>query len=212
MKVSASILAAPLAYLGESVSKLDPNCIDFIHMDIMDGHFVPQLTFGEGVSQAISKRTKIPQDIHLMVTHPEKEIPKYFPIKPHNITFHYEATKFPIRLSEEIRRQNILAGISINPSTPTSVLKDILSSFDLILLMSVEPGFYGQKFLPSSFSRLEELIQMKKLYNPSILIEVDGGINKEKAMKLKNLGVDIVVSGSFLFEKNNPNEQSLSLK
>ena len=212
MKVSGSILAAPLSRLGESVCNLDPSCVDLIHMDIMDGHFVPQLTFGENICQAIAEETSIPQDIHLMVSSPEREIPKYFSIQPYCITFHYEATKFPVRLAKEIRKQGILAGISINPSTPIVVLRDILLNFDLVNLMSVEPGFAGQKFLPFSFKRLEELINMKKNNNPSLLIEMDGGIDQDKALTLKKLGVDIVVSGSFIFKANNPNEQALLLK
>ncbi len=212
MKVSGSILAAPLSRLGENVRNLDQNCVDFIHMDIMDGHFVPQLTFGENICRAIAEETSIPQEIHLMVSYPEREISKYFSIRPYCITFHHEATKFPVRLAEEIQKQGILAGVSINPSTPTIVLKDILAKFDLVNLMSVEPGFTGQGFLASSFERLEELIKMKKKYNPSLLIEMDGGIDQNKAVKLKGLGVDIVVSGSFIFKANNPNEQALLLK
>lgn len=212
MKLSPSILAAPLTAIGENLKKLDPTLFDFIHLDIMDGHFVPQLTFGEGMSQAIHQATRIPLDVHLMVSNPERETPKYFPLKPHNITFHYEATSLPIRLAEEIRKAGILAGISLNPSTPVSVLKEILPFFDLVLLMTVEPGFAGQSFLPSSFSRIEELMQLKSTHNPSLLVEVDGGVNADNKDKLKELCVDIIVSGAYIFKTHNPNEQALSLR
>ena len=212
MKVSASILAAPLAGLGESVRSLDPACVDLIHMDIMDGNFVPQITFGEGICQAVADCTQIPLDVHLMVAHPEREVPKYFPIKPYNITFHYEASNAPIRLAQEIRKHGILAGISINPSTPVHVLKDILSFFDLVLLMGVEPGFAGQAFLTPCFSRVEELVQLRRTHHPSLLIEVDGGVDGGNAVKLKKLGADIIVSGSFIFKSKQPSQKALSLK
>ena len=212
MKVSSSILAAPLAALAENLKKLDPTLVDLIHLDIMDGHFVPQLTFGENVSKSIHEASMIPLDVHLMVSNPEKEAPKYFSLKPHNITFHYEATSLPIRLAEEIRKAGILAGISLNPSTPVSVLKDILPFFDLVLLMTVEPGFAGQSFLSSGFSRIEELMELKARNNHSFLIEIDGGVNDQNITKLRELSVDIVVSGAFIFNADNPNKQAFSLK
>ena len=207
MKISPSILASSLIKIGNTISRLDPGITDFIHLDIMDGHFVPQLTFGEKLSKEIASITEIPIGVHLMVSQPEKEVPKYFSMKPHNITFHYEATSFPIRIAESIRKQNILAGIALNPSTPVNFLKEIIPFFDLVLLMTVEPGYYGQKFLESGFNRIKELTELKKKYNDDLLIEVDGGVNEINSPQLKELGVDIAVVGSFIFKGDDPNRQ-----
>ena len=212
MKISPSILACSLIRLADTISKLDPEITDLIHLDIMDGHFVPQLTFGEQIAKEIVSSTRIPIDVHLMVSHPEREVPKYFALKPHNITFHYEATLFPLRLARTIREQNILAGIALNPSTPVSFLKDVISAFDMVLLMTVEPGYYGQKFLDTNFDRIKELVDLKEKYNNKLLIEVDGGIDNTNSLDLKKSGVNILVSGSFIFKAKDPNHQIAILK
>ena len=212
MKISPSILATNIIELSSTLKKLDPSITDFIHLDIMDGHFTPQLTFGEQVCTCIKEATTIPLDVHLMVTRPELEIPKYYNLKPHNITFHYETTNFPIRLAQEIKKHNILAGIALNPGTSISLLEPILPSIDLVLIMSVEPGFYGQPFIEYSYTKIQQLANLKKDLNPNLLIEIDGGVNEKNIHKLKQLGVNIAVAGSFVFKNNNPNEQILTLK
>ena len=212
MKVSPSILAAPLTELGSALRQLDPGLISFIHLDIMDGHFVPALTFGEAVSAAVKKETNIPLDVHLMVSHPHVEVPKYFPLKPHNITFHYEATSLPVRLAESIREQGILSGLALNPGTPVEVIEELYPFFDLLLIMTVEPGFYGQPFLPTSWARIERLVKMRerlsKTYNHHMLFEVDGGVNEQNCKRLRELGIDMVVAGSFVFKSEDPNERA----
>ncbi|MDH5716400.1 MAG: ribulose-phosphate 3-epimerase [Spirochaetia bacterium] len=216
MKISPSILAANLTRLSEALSKLNSEVTDFIHLDIMDGHFVPPLTFGEQLSTAIKKETSIPLDIHLMTAQPEKEIPKYYELEPHNITFHYEAASFPIRLAQEIRSKGIKAGIALNPATPVAVLNDIYTYFDLILIMTVEPGYYGQSFLSNGMQRLSEVMNLRQRLSEKTdhlpLIEVDGGVNAENAVSLRTINVDIAVAGSFVFKAEDYNTQIEILK
>ena len=216
MKVSPSVLAAPLSRLGEAVDKLDNSVVDYIHLDIMDGHFVPPLTFGEGTAKAIKNDSPIPLDVHLMVSQPQKEVPKYFPYKPEILTFHIETTSFAIRLAQSIKEQGIKAGISLNPGTAINTLRDVLPYVDVVLLMTVEPGYAGQKFLSSSYDRLKQLGQLRseveKEYGTSFLIEVDGGVTDQNVNNLKKAGVDIVVAGSFVFGSKDYNGQVNKLK
>ncbi len=202
-RISPSILAAPLARLAEAAKQIEQAGCEYIHIDVMDGHFVPALTFGEQITAAIAAETSVALDVHLMVSRPEIEAPKYFALKPQIITFHYEATTAPIRLAELIRAQGIRAGIALNPRTPVSALKDIIHAFDLVLFMSIEPGFYGQKFIESSWTRLEELNQLKqseRAKGRSLEIEIDGGVSDQNCQRLTSGGVDILVSGSYLFK------------
>ena len=212
MKISPSILATNLIKLSETLKILDPKTTDLLHLDIMDGHFAPQITFGEQVTSFIKKETTIPLDVHLMVSRPEIEIPKYYSLEPHNITFHYEATHFPIRLAQEIKKNGILSGIAINPGTPASALESIIENIDLILVMSVEPGFYGQPFIHSCLSKIQALSEMRNRLNPNLVIQVDGGVTNKNIQQLDQLGVNIVVAGSFVFNHANPNHQISILK
>jgi len=201
MMISPSILAADLTDLKNTLQTLE-NRVDFLHMDIMDGHFVPTLSFGEVYVKLLRVHTNIPLDVHLMVDQPEKEVPKYYDFSPFNITFHYEATNFPVRLAREIRKRNIKAGISLNPKTPVEFIEPFLEELDLVLIMSVEPGFYGQAFIPFSIEKIKKLKDMILQKDLDVLIEVDGGINQENISLVKEAGADIVVAGSFIFKGN----------
>lgn len=212
MKVSPSVLATRLTQLSQIVKQLDEQTTNLLHMDIMDGHFVPPLTFGESFCQMLNEETNIPLDIHLMVSQPHREVPKYFSMQPYNITFHYEASDFPIRLLQEIRSHNIKAGIALNPKTPVAMLEELFPYLDLVLLMTVEPGYYGQAFLENGFERIAQFQKMRERYDHKVELQVDGGINETNIQKLASLGVDIVVAGSFIFQSENPNQKILQLK
>ncbi len=210
MKVSPSILAADLTDLKNTLDEMDPSVVDLIHIDVMDGHFVPALSFGELYTKTVGTHTNIPLDVHLMVTHPENEIPKYLEMKPYNITYHSEATAFPIRLSQVIREAGIRAGIALNPGTPVSVLEPLMDHVDLILLMSVEPGFYGQKFIDSVLPKVKQVSEM--INGRDIEIQVDGGVGPANVNALAEAGCNIVVAGSACFKGGAVNDNVKSIK
>ena len=184
--------------------------IDFIHLDVMDGHFVPQLSFGEAYSREISKHSSIPLDVHLMVSNPEHEVPKYLELQPHFLTYHIEATHAPVRLAQSIRDSNVKVGLALSPGTPVHSLEPMLDYIDLVLLMSVEPGYYGQSFLSSSIDRVQAIKKM--CINRNILLEVDGGINADNIQKLNTAGADITVVGGACFKTPDANESVRKLK
>ena len=210
MKISPSILAADLTDLKRILGEMDPAEVDFIHLDVMDGHFVPTLSFGEAYAAHLGRHTTIPLDVHLMVDRPEEMVPRYFDLQPHNITFHIEATNSPIRLSQLIRERGIKAGIALNPGTPVEHLSPVLDYIDLILLMSVEPGYYGQKFLPHSLGRAAALTAM--IGDRDILLEVDGGVGGGNIRELAEQGVRMAVAGSSAFSSGNVNDNVRALK
>ncbi len=214
MKISLSILAAKLTDMKRLLEQVDPLAIDFVHLDVMDGHFVPQISFGESYAAEVAGRSAVPLDLHLMVSCPEREVPKYFALQPHNITFHLEATRFPVRLIENIHSKGIRAGIALNPSTSVAMLEPILGLCDLILLMSVEPGFYGQSFLENVLPKIEQLRSLPG--GKKVLLEADGGIGRDNIDRLAIRGVDIAVVGSACFPSGdqlaNFNDNALQLK
>jgi ribulose-phosphate 3-epimerase len=210
MKISASILAAKLTDLTSQLPTYSKDSIDYIHMDVMDGNFVPQISFGEAFTKEVSELTKIPLDVHLMVAKPEDHVSKYFAFKPYCITFHIETTHFAVRLAEEIRKSGSKVGVSLNPSTPPEAISTILPYLDLVLLMTVDPGFYGQSFIKSGFEKIEKIRKMTESYG--IELEVDGGVNESNIAQLGRLGVDMCVVGSGLYKTGNPNEQGKKLK
>ncbi len=210
MKISPSILAANLIDLKATLEEMDPGKVDFIHLDVMDGHFVPALTFGEAYAKAVKQATNIPLDVHLMVSRPEAEVPKYFELEPHNITFHLEATDFPIRLAQSIREKGIKAGIALNPGTPADALEPCLDYIDMILVMSVEPGYYGQKFIESSHRKIQRIADL--IGDRDIILECDGGVGTGNIGELHQGGISICVAGSACFKGGNVNDNVTALK
>ena len=186
--------------IRKNIKKLDKMNIDFFHIDIMDGLFVENITWEFREIKKILKHTKVKKDIHLMVENPKKYIDEYIKIKPEIITFHYEATNNHLELIKYIKENNIKAGISIKPNTKVEEIKNILENVDLVLVMSVEPGLGGQKYIENSTNKINELYKLREENNYNYLIEVDGGINNETKKYAKN--ADILVVGSYITNNN----------
>jgi len=210
MKISASLLASELTNLANTLPNLSQDCIDYLHIDVMDGNFVPQISFGEAFTKEIAKYGKQKLDVHLMVRKPEDHAPKYYSLSPEYITFHIETTNFGVRLSEEIRGSGCKVGVTLNPSTPPESLRYLLPYVDLVLVMTVDPGFYGQSFVKSGLDKIRTIREMTRDYG--IQMEVDGGVNSQNIRELAHLGVDIAVVGSALFKTTDPNSEAKKLK
>ena len=199
--ISPSILSSDFSQLGNEIKLLEKNGADWIHVDVMDGHFVPNLTIGAPVVKALRKVSKIPLDVHLMIDNPEKYIKDFANAGSDIITFHYEATKENTQsVINMIKSYGIKIGLSIKPKTQVQEIMQYLKEVDLILIMTVEPGFGGQKFMPDCADKIAEI---KKYAKKNIIIEVDGGINKETAEICKTLGANALVAGNYIFSSNN---------
>ena len=205
IQICPSILSADFAKLGEEIKAVEVAGADMIHVDVMDGHFVPNLTIGPVVVGSIRKTTKLPFDVHLMIENPEKYVEAYAKAGSDIITIHYEAVKDVKAIAKQIKALGKKAGISIKPNTSEQVLKDSLSEWDLILVMSVEPGFGGQKFMPNALDKLRNLRKMIDDSGKNILLEVDGGINAETIKSVLEAGADTIVAGSAVFDGNPEN-------
>lgn len=212
IKVSPSILAADFANLSEECSKIDKSNADWFHLDIMDGLFVPNISFGMPVVKTIRQLTKKPLDVHLMIVQPEKYITEFINLGSNIITVHIEATNNLNQIINKIHESSLKSGIAINPQTPISDLKEYINKVDLICLMGVNPGFAGQKFIESTHERLQELKNLIISSGSSALIEVDGGVNKENYQQLKSNGADVLVAGSYIFNSPNYNIAINNLK
>ena len=202
--VSPSILAADFNKLGEQIEMLNQSEADFVHCDVMDGVFVPNISFGIPVIQAVKKVSKKPLDVHLMIVNPEKYINEFYKAGASVITVHYEACTHLHRTIQQIKNLGIKASVCLNPHTPVVLLEDIISELDMVLLMSVNPGFGGQQFIENTYRKSIALKEMILQQNSHALIEVDGGVNFEVGKKLYEVGVDILVAGSFVFGSNDP--------
>ncbi len=202
IKIAPSILSADFGNLAEDVKKVSAAGADFIHVDVMDGHFVPNMTMGPMIVEAVKKTTNVPLDIHFMVENISFFIDMYKHLKPEFISFHIEEEKHINRIIQKIRNEGIRPAVVLNPATPVCLLEYIVADVDMVLLMSVNPGFGGQKFIPSVIDKIKELRDLAGKKNPNLLIEVDGGVNDKNAKLLKEAGADILVAGSFVFKSN----------
>ena len=202
--VAPSLLAANFNKLGEEVEMINRSEADFVHCDVMDGVFVPNLSFGIPVIQAVNQISTKPLDVHLMIVNPEKYISDFYNAGASVITVHYEACTHLSRTIQQIKSLGIKASVCLNPHTPVALLEDILDDLDMVLLMSVNPGFGGQKFIENTYRKVVALKEMINQRKTNTLIEVDGGVNLEVGKKLYDSGVDILVAGSFIFGSENP--------
>lgn len=199
VKISPSILSADFSKLGEDIIALDKAGADLIHIDVMDGNFVPNISIGLPVIKSIRDKTDKVFDVHLMIENPSRYIDDFIEAGADIVTIHYEAEKHIDRTIEYIKSKGAKAGVSLNPGTPTFVLKDIINKLDLVLIMSVNPGFGGQKFISYSIDKIKEVKEMAK-DNKDLLIEVDGGVDVNNAQAIKNAGANVLVAGSAVFK------------
>lgn len=197
--LAPSLLSADFCSLENAITQIEKNGGSVIHIDVMDGQFVPEITYGQPVIRSIRKLTKLPFDVHLMVENPENQIESFINAGADWITFHYEATPHAHRLIQMIHEKGKLAGISICPGTPVSALSEIIKCADIILIMTVNPGWGGQKIIPACVEKIAELKKIRQEEGCDYLISADGGINSQTLESVKTAGADIIVSGSAFF-------------
>ncbi len=212
MKVAPSILSADFGNLERDVKEICKSGCDLVHVDVMDGHFVPNLTIGPVVVSAVAKAATKPLDVHLMVENNSFFVDLFAPLKPEYISFHIESEKHPHRVIQQIRSYGIKPSIVLNPNSRPEELEYLLEFLDMVLLMSVNPGFGGQSFIDTVIPKAKKLRQMIDKINPDCLIEVDGGVSDKNIQLLKDAGVDVVVAGSYVFKHKNRKEAIESLQ
>lgn len=212
MKIAPSILSADFANLQKDIELVEKGGADYIHVDVMDGQFVPNITFGPNIVQAICPITKLPLDVHLMIVDPENYIPAFAKAGADIITVHVEATPHIHRALQMMKDLGVKAGVVINPGTPVSMIKPVLSMVDQILVMTVNPGFGGQSFINETVEKIVELADLREQNDWHYLIEVDGGIVPETAKICQEAGADIFVAGSYVYSSENPVGQITKLK
>jgi len=204
IEIAPSILACNFSRLGEEVRAVEQGGADVIHVDVMDGHFVPNISIGIPVIQSLSKATRLPLDVHLMIDRPEKYIEEFVRAGASRVLIHEEATVHLDRALSMIREAGAQAGAAINPATPITMLTEVLQKVDTVLVMSVNPGFGGQKFIPGSFEKIRQLHQWRARYNGAFRIEVDGGVDAENAAELAQAGANTFVAGTSIFHTSDP--------
>ena len=204
--VAPSMLSCNFSELGDEIEMVNKSKAGWFHLDIMDGVFVPNITFGTPILEIFNSLGKKHLDMHLMIINPEKYIEKFAGLGADTITVHYEACDDLEKIIGDIKKLGVKAGVAINPNTDVSLLDHLLEEIDLVCLMSVFPGFSGQKFIPETFSRLKELKSMINEKNTNTLIQIDGGVSLNNAQELISLGADVLVAGSFVFKSDSPKE------
>jgi len=212
IRIAPSILSADFARLGEQVQAVERAGADLIHVDVMDGHFVPNLTIGPLVVSALKRVTKLPLDVHLMIDNPDQMIPAFIAAGSDLITVHMEVCRHLHRTIQSIKQKGLQAGVVLNPATSLFSLEDILPDVDLVLLMSVNPGFGGQSFIPQVLAKMSRLRQMVDEQGLDVALEIDGGVKISNAAQIAQAGADILVAGSAVFEHPDPGEMVRQMK
>lgn len=201
VRIAPSILSANFATLGQEITEVEQGGADYIHIDVMDGHFVPNITIGPLIVEAIRPMTNLPLDVHLMIENPDQYIATFAQAGANIISVHQEATVHVHRTIQLIKDQGVQAGVVINPGTPVSMIKEVLADVDLVLVMTVNPGFGGQSFIESAVNKIKQLDLLRQEKNYSYVIEVDGGVNVETAAQCTQAGADILVAGSAVYNQ-----------
>lgn len=212
MILAPSVLAADFANLQRDVQMINHSQADWFHIDIMDGVFVPNISFGMPVLQAIAKYAQKPLDVHLMIIDPDRYISTFKKLGSQILTVHYEACNHLHRTIQSIKSEGMKAGVAVNPHTPISVLEDIIQDVDLLLIMSVNPGFGGQSFIENTYKKVRQAKELIIKNNSKALIEIDGGVTSKNAKQLIEAGADVLVAGSFVFNSENPEHTIQEIK
>ncbi|MBO5445043.1 MAG: ribulose-phosphate 3-epimerase [Muribaculaceae bacterium] len=212
MKVSPSLLAADFLHLDREIEMINSSEADFLHLDVMDGVFVPNISFGFPVLKGVARECRVPLDVHMMTVSPEKWISHVRDLGATIMNVHQEACLHLYSTVQHIHEAGMLAGVTLNPATPVSTLSDIIADLDLVLIMSVEPGFGGQPFIPHTIDKVKALKQLCLASGSKAMIEVDGGVNEKTGALLASAGADVLVAGSYVFGSKTPHEAILSLK